>query len=403
MTTRNRRLRKKTPAPAATPRARQRGGVALPILGVLALAGLASLIYGLTSDGAGPDIALLTVSYLFLLGITQVGVVFAATLRLVEADWAKPWYRLAELSTLAFFPFAIAGFLFIVSVGADDLFYWLDATDLEHPSPWLDSGWLVARNLGALLLFYGVAGYYTLTSLRPDLASGDGTAIDHDAVERRLYLMSPIVIACFILSNTFLAWDFGMMLIPHWHSTVFPIHFWFGNVFAGTAALIAIVVVMRRVDGAKHFGPHQLKSLGMMITGFTLLWLYFFWAQFFVIWFGNLPHETTPLWRQMYGHYGPWFWTMIAGCFFLPFAAFLFAVVKRSVVAMCVIAIAINVGIWTNKYLMIVPVFSPADRPFDSWIDVTVSVGLAAAFLVTLVLLARRLPTYSAWEMARES
>ena len=94
---------------------------------------------------------------------------------------------------------------------------------------------------------------------------------------------------------------------------------------------------------------------------------------------------------------------MIAGCFFVPFVFLLFAIVKRSVLAMCIVAFAINSGIWINKYLMIVPVFSPADRPFDHWIDITLALGLLAGFLATIVVLARRLPVYSAWEMNRES
>ena len=167
--------------------------------------------------------------------------------------------------------------------------------------------------------------------------------------------------------------------------------------------MIAIAVVMRVVDGGAYFGPYQIKSLGMLVTGFTLLWLYFFWAQFFVIWFGNLPQETEPVWRQMYGHYSPFFWTMIAGCFFIPFAAFLFAIVKRSVLAMCIIAVSINVGIWINKYLMIAPVISPDDRPFDHWIDIVLALRLLAGFLATIMILARWLPAYSHWEMRRDS
>lgn len=382
----------------------QRGGIALWLLVAIFLLGVAALVYGLSTAGAQPDFALLTVSFLFLLGISQAGVVFTAILRLVESDWGKPWYRLAELSTLAYFPFAIAGFLLIFIYGRDDLFYWLQAPPDAHISPWLDLEWLLIRDLGGLLLFYALAAVYVGKSLRPDMAGeGDGAAIDHDKTEKQLYLLSPVVLAAFVLSNTLIAWDFAMMLIPHWHSTVFPIHYWFGNLFAGTAALIAIAVVMRRTDGGAHFGPYQIKSLGMLVTGFTLMWLYFFWAQFFVIWFGNLPQESAPIARQMYGHYSPYFWIMITGCFFLPFVAFLFAVVKRSVFAMCIIALGINLGIWINKYLMIVPVFSPDDRPFDRWIDIALALGLLAGFLATVVILARRLPVYSSWEMSRES
>ena len=380
----------------------QRGSITLGLLLAIFVGAAASLAYSLSDADIEADFVLLTVSYLFLLGISQVGVVFTAILRLVGADWGKPWYRIAELSTLAYFPFAILGFLLIFFYVRDDLFYWLQASPDAHISPWLNINWLLIRDLGGLLLFYGLAAVYIRKSLRPDMADSDDN-IDYDDVEKQLYLFSPIILIGFILSNTLIAWDFGMMLIPHWHSTVFPIHFWFGNVFAGTAAMIAIVVAMRVADGGKHFGPYQIKSLGMLVTGFTLLWLYFFWAQFFVIWFGNLPQETEPLWRQMYGHYSPFFWTMIAGCFFIPFVSLLFAIVKRSVLAMCIVAISINLGIWINKYLMIVPVFSADDRPFDHWIDIVLALGLFAGFLATAILLAKRLPEYSHWEMRRVS
>ena len=383
----------------------QRGGIAFYLLIAIFGIGVASLVLALSSADSRPDFALFTVSYLFLLGISQVGVVFSAILRIVEADWGKPWYRLAELSTLAYFPFAIVGFFLIVYYARDDLFHWwLQASPEDHISPWLNINWLVIRDLGALLLFYGLAAFYARISLRADSGSGDAALpIDHDKVEKRLYQLSPIVIIAFVACNTIIAWDFAMMLIPHWHSSVFPIHYWFGNLFAGSAAMIAIAVVMRRVDGGAHFGPYQIKSLGMLVAGFTLLWLYFFWAQFFVIWFGNLPHEAEPLWRQMDGHYAPYFWTMMTACFFLPLLASIFAIVKRSVFGMCVVAFAINLGVWINKYLMIVPVFSPDDRPFDQWIDVALALGLLAGFLATIIVLARRLPVYAEWEMSRES
>ncbi|MBT8080314.1 MAG: polysulfide reductase NrfD [Gammaproteobacteria bacterium] len=382
----------------------QRGGVVLPLLLVLFVAGLAALIYGVSSDSSQPDSALFTVSYLFLMGISQAGVVFSAITRLVEADWSKPYYRFAEFSTLAFFPFAIVGLIVIVAFARDDLFYWLNASPDDHLSPWLNLNWLLIRGLGAMLLFYGVSFWYVKKAMSPDLAAARGQEVDADEVERQLYLFSPVVLILFVLTNTFFAWDFAMMLIPHWHSTVFPIHFWFGNVFAGCAALILFVVIARRTDGADSaFGPHEIKSLGMLVTGFTLMWLYFFWAQFFVIWFGNLPHETDALWKQMYGHYGPFFWIMLSGCFFVPFVSFLFAVVKRSVLAMCIIAIGINAGIWINKYLMIVPVFSSDHVPFSNWLDILLALGLMSGFAAIVIFMARKYPRYSRWEMQRQN
>ncbi|GIT39715.1 MAG: hypothetical protein Ct9H300mP8_09110 [Gammaproteobacteria bacterium] len=80
---------------------------------LLAVIALASPVYGSSMDVTGPDYGLLIVSFLFLMGVSQVGVVFCAICRLVYAQWAKPFYRLAELSTMAFAPFAIVGFILI--------------------------------------------------------------------------------------------------------------------------------------------------------------------------------------------------------------------------------------------------------------------------------------------------
>ena len=374
---------------------------ALWVLLALFVLGLASLVWGLSDESVQPNLPLFTASFLYLMGISQAGVVFCAVTRLVKAQWSKPYYRLAGFSTLAFFPFSIAGVLLIYFYGKDEMFYWLSAAPDAHLSPWLNINWLLIRNLLGLLVFYGLSAVYVLKALKPDLpASNPGTEAEHRKIEDQLYLMSPVVILVFVVCNTLVAWDFAMMLIPHWHSTVFPIFFWFGNLFAGFAAMIAFPAWLGQTSKTgSPFGPGQIRYLGMLVTAFTLLWLYFFWAQFFVIWFGNLPHEAEPLWRQMYGHYAPYYWTMMTGGFFLPFACFIFAWVKRSLIAMCIIGFGVNLGIWISKYLMVVPVFSPSNRPFEHWLDISIAVGLLAGFLAILVLLARRFPLYSRWEM----
>ena len=396
----------------ATP-GRYRGSVAGLVLTALAAAGVASPVYGADVETTRPDHLVLIVSFLFLLGVSQAGVVFCALCRLVYAQWAKPYYRIAELSTLAFAPFAIAGFLLIYYYSSEDLFYWLSPSPDEHLSAWLNIDWLLIRNLFGLLLFYGLSAIYIVKAMRPDMAQAkiadgpDNTEADPGAdpsanrgVERQLYLMSFWVIASFIICNTLLSWDFAMMIIPHWHSTVFPIHFWFGNVLAATAAMMLIPAALGRFSATEsRFGPRNIRQLSMLITAFVMLWMYFFWAQFFVIWFGNLPHETDPLWRQAYGHYSPYYWAMLAGCFFIPLGALIFSIFNRSVVAMCIIGLGISVGIWLNKFLMVAPVYSPDVRPFDNMQDVGLSIALLAAFLVVVIFLARRYPVYSYWEM----
>ncbi|MDG2316104.1 MAG: hypothetical protein P8M36_04220 [Gammaproteobacteria bacterium] len=367
----------------------------LILLVIVFVGGLVALL----TNGDQADVGLFTVTFLFLMGISQAGIVFCAITRLTRAHWSKPYYRLAEISTLAFTPFAIIGFLLLYFYAQDDLFYWLNPSPGEHISPWLNIDFLLIRHLLALGFFYGLSIYYVLKGIKVDQSDTQADVVAHLKKEDELYLLSPVVLIAYVICNTFFAWDFAMMLIPHWHSTVFPIIFWFGNMFAGTAALIAFPILLRKKANSP-FGPDQTRCLGMVLTGFTLVWFYMFWAQFFVMWFGNLPRETDGLFLQMYGHYGPYFWAMMSGCFFIPFISFIFAFVKRSLLTMGILALCINLGIWLQKYLMVVPVFSPDNTPFNSWIDIAAAAGLLSGFLAAIIFLSKRVPIYSSWELA---
>ena len=116
---------------------------------LIAVIALTSPVYGASMDVTGPDYGLLIVSFLFLMGVSQVGVVFCAICRLVYAQWAKPFYRLAELSTMAFAPFAIIGFI-LIFMYEKELFYWLNSSVDLHLSgvtaSWLTSDGLLYRN-----------------------------------------------------------------------------------------------------------------------------------------------------------------------------------------------------------------------------------------------------------------
>ena len=319
---------------------------------------------------------------------------FCAMTRLMRARWARPYYRLAELSTLAFLPFALVTLLLIYGYARNELFYWL-TNPPEHASPWLSGRWLLIRNLLGLLLFYGLSAVYLIKSLKPDLPAARAGEDDPRTTERQLYLLSPWVLVAFVICNTFFAWDFGMMLIPHWHSTVFPIHFWFGNVFAGTAALILFPALL----GRAHFGPesdpqprhaaHRICAhVAVLLLGAVLRDLV---RQPAARVRAAVAADVRTLRSLLLDDDGWLFLRAVCSVHLRDRQALAGGDVRHR--------LAINMGIWFNKYLIVVPALSPDDRPFDSWLDVSISLGLAAGFIAAVVLLARRIPAFSRWEM----
>ena len=381
------------------------------------LLGLGGFTYLLATAPASMPWSFITASFIFMLGISQFGTAFVAIMRICRAKWARPYYRTAELATLAFFPFAILMFLLIFAFGKEQLFFWLPAEPDAHLSPWLNAEFLFYRNLIAQLTFYGLALGYFLRGLLPDVtsalasnASGPVAGLyrwlwsrrqgkDVSELKSSLLGYSVIILVVAVITNTFIAWDFAMMLFPHYHSTVFPMYFIMGNMLAGAASVLILAAVTSRTLGlSEFFQTFQLKSMGIVVTGFALFWLYMFWAQFFVTWFGNLPYEMRPLWAQMFGHYSPYFWVMMLCVFALPIASMIFAAAKRHWTPLLLVCAVIVIGMWLNRFLLVVPAATADHVPFSSVPEVILVGGMFTGFLLLFLLLIKSFPMISEWE-----
>ena len=385
------------------------------------LAGMAAVSFVLLllegGDGEFPwGFALVT--WMFVLGLSQAGIAFTAVMRLCKAEFARVFYRLGEVMTLAFLPFAFIGFGLIFACGREELFYWLHEAGHGRSVLWLNEDFLLWRNLVALSAFYGLSVLYFLWGLLPDAGeeraeSGNPvcracwrwlaswrSGVDMFALQRRLYFSSFFILLFYVVSNSFIAWDFGMMLIEHYHSSVFPMYFIQGINLAGSAAILLMSAVLWRSEGlAEWFDSGRLKQMGILITSFCLLWLYMFWAQFFVSWFGNLPHEFGPVWKQMYGHYQPFFWVMVSCMFFIPLLFGLLAWIKRSWPAMLVLSGLIVVGFWINRYLIVMPVFEDAHVPFSTATEWMIAISALSAYFFLVLVMFRSMPMISQWQV----
>jgi len=391
--------------------------MALTFSGLLCVAATSWFTYSLMTQPTPETWGYLVVNFLYLTGVSQFGIAFCAIMRLAGAKWARSFYHVGGMITLSFGPFVIIGFLFIYLFGREHLLYWVSAPEDAHLSPWLDSGLMLARNLGAQLLFYIIALYYFGLGLSRDISPQDReqspswrrgllamvSSIGKDQsdafIEDRLYRLSPIVLLTAALANTFLAWDFGMMLVAHYHSTVFPMYFILGNMYGGAGLLLIVSAIMFRfVPVRELIDTTKVRSMGVLMTGFLLLWIYMFWAQFFVSWYGNLPHEYGVLKTQMYGHYGPVFWAMIFCNTFIPLGCLLFVKVKTTWWSMVAVATIVNGGIWLNRYIIVMPALSEDHSFFASVTELAMTVGLFAGFLTFLLFFFNAIPVVSTWE-----
>lgn len=391
----------------------------LAVIGVLA--GLAAVSFALLLGMGGEDDfpwAFAVVMWMFVTGLSQAGICFTALMRLCKAEFARVFYRVGEVMTLAFLPFAFIGFGLIFACGRESLFYWLHDTGGGHLSPWLNEDLLLWRHLLALAAFYGLSVLYFIWGLLPD--AGDERAengnalcracwrrlaawrrgIDMFSLQRRLFHSSFFILLFYVISSSFIAWDFGMMLVEHYHSTVYPMYFIQGINLAGCGALLLMTALLWRSEGLREwFDSGRLKQMGILITSFSLLWLYMFWAQFFVSWFGNLPHEYGVVSLQMYGHYQPYFWTMVSCLFFIPLVCGIFAWVKRSWPAMLLLSGVLVAGFWINRYLLVMSVLEESHVPFMAASEWLIAIAALSAWLFLVLVMYRSLPMISEWQI----
>ena len=352
------------------------------ILAILVANGIISFGYAvMRSDDPTALWAALAVNFTFYLGITQAGIVFSAIMRITKSEWGKYFSRLGEILTLSFIPVAFITFLVLYFGGTDYLFYWArpesPGTHDVHMSPWLGKGLFFWRNIITMTGFYA-ASYLYFQAGRVEEKTTDVPA----RMRKKLALLAAIVMFFYVAANTNMAWDFGMMIIRHWESSVFPPYYWVGNLFAGTAFLFLISCALIPLTKSAA-DKERLDSMGKVLLGFTLLWTYLFWSQFIVIWYGNLPHLTAPLFKTMSGEFSLPFTLMIIAVFIIPFFALLHRRIKLSSSALTVVSVVICAGMWINRYLMIIPVVTKDNETvFASWTGLAlILAGLSATLL----------------------
>ena len=278
------------------------------------------------------------VNFVFWAGLSFGAVLFVAVLNLTHARWARAMKRLAE-SLGAFLPFSFLLF-WVLYLGRGEIFPWI-RQPVEGKEVWLSSNFLFARDGLGLLLLTGVAMVLLYYSIRGDQAvrpqersvagrTGSETA---ERAGRNWHLqavLSPIFGILYAFVLTLLAFDLIMSLDPHWSSTLFGAYYFIGSFYTALAALLILAGLARAFLGLERFiQPRHFHDLGKLLLAFCLITGDFFYSQFLVIWYGNLPEETRyVLLRVRHSPWEPLAWTVLVACFALPFVVLLSRKIK---------------------------------------------------------------------------
>ncbi|MFW5905091.1 MAG: hypothetical protein ACOCUZ_02630, partial [bacterium] len=297
-------------------KSRSRGATIL--FGALFAVGLAAFVITLGRDPLQAWRAYL-VSWLYFTSIAMGAVIVVVAATVTKARWNWSVKRVG-LAFAAFLPLSFL--LFLPLLGIMEWFFpWVEymETDpvVQNKQAWLNLPFLTIRNVGGLLVLFGLALYFVYLTLRPDLGlvedeeGGDdpgrtrwrerltknwiGQEQEEVRSHRKVAKLAPVVALLFavILSNV--SYDWIMSLEPHWFSTLFGGWFFMGAFWGGAALTALATIWLKRSDEVldEHMGAQQLHDLGKLCFAFCVFWAYLFWSQYLVIWYGKLPWEQA--------------------------------------------------------------------------------------------------------------
>jgi len=197
-----------------------------------------------------------------------------------------------------------------------------------------------------------------------------------------------------------------MGMDPHWYSTLFGAYSFIKSVYVGFGALIILAAVVH-MHQANRFSlkATQFHDLGKLFFAFCLVWADFFYVQFVVIWYGNIPEETAYVIERIM--LSPWrylAWIVFAVCFVGPFLILLNKKIKTIPGAMLVICAVVIVGMWLEHLLLLGPALFPHahDLPLG-WIDPLIALGFFGGLALSLAYYFKQFPEILHAGFAEES
>ncbi|HEY1374416.1 MAG TPA: NrfD/PsrC family molybdoenzyme membrane anchor subunit [Candidatus Binatia bacterium] len=362
------------------------------------------------------------VNFVWWIGIGHAGTLISAILLLLRQKWRNSINRFAEAMTI--FAVMCAGLFPLLHLGRPWFFYWLFpypstmGVQPQFRSPLVWDVFAVSTYFTVSLLFWYVGLIPDLATLRdrarkrfPRFAYGmlamgwRGSAIHWQRYETASLLLAGLATPLVVSVHTVVSFDFTIGLVPGWHSTIFPPYFVAGAIYSGFAMVLTLAIPLRKMYGLEDFITlRHLKNMGEVMLATGLIVAYGYMMEGFVSWYSGSPFERYLMFYRMRGAYHYMFWALLLFNVVIPQALWILRV-RTSPLWLFIIAICVNIGMWLERYVIIVVSLSRDFMP-SAWgmysgtiWDYAVFTGTLGLFLALMFVFVRLLPMISIFEM----
>ncbi|HXE75982.1 MAG TPA: NrfD/PsrC family molybdoenzyme membrane anchor subunit [Candidatus Xenobia bacterium] len=362
------------------------------------------------------------INFVWWIGIGHAGTLISAILLLLRQQWRTSINRFAEAMTL--FAVACAGLYPAIHLGRPWLLFWLfpypNTMGLmpQFRSPLMWDVFAVSTYATVSLLFWFVGLIPDLATLRDRarsviwkkiygfLAMGwRGSARHWHRYEVCYLLLAGLATPLVVSVHTVVSFDFAVSLIPGWNATIFPPYFVAGAIYSGFAMVLTLSIPIRKLFGLEDFiTARHLDNMGKVMLATGLIVGYGYMMETFTAWYSGDPFEWYLVWNRVNGPYAPLYYLLIL-CNILVPQVLWSSRVRSSPLALWLIALVVNVGMWLERFVIIVVSLHRDFLP-SSWRmyyptqwDFMTFFGSIGLFLTLLFLFIRFLPLISIFEM----
>ncbi len=314
--------------------------------------GLVALITGLANkhiDESRFWANLLLNNYYFL-ALSLGGAFFISVHLLGESGWHTSVQRVPEAMS-SFIP--VAGILMLITflLGIHHLYHWTDTehhdTILAGKAPYLNLPFFYIRFFVYFITWTLLSYFLRKASVKMD------TTPDIKYFKRQR-ILGGVFVVFFAISSSTSSWDWLMSIDAHWFSTLYGWYIFSGLLVSTIAVMVLLLIFLKSQGVMKHVNREHLHDLGIYLFAFSVLWMYLWFSQYMLIWYGNLPEETTYFVERI-KNYDTLFFVNLVLNFVLPFLILMTRNSKRIHWIIGPTAVIVFIGHWLDYYLAIMP------------------------------------------------
>lgn len=362
-------------------------------------------------------------SFIYWIGLSHSGTLLSAILLITNSNWRKPIYRSAEAMT--FFAVLTASLMLLVHLGRPwRAFYMLPIPTFRALWPNFQSA--LAWDFVAITTYMTMSGSFLFVGAIPDFAAArdgmtgwrhklykrlalgwKGTDKEWKNLHRAYVILGALLVPLAASVHSIVAWDWSVTNVPGFHSTIFAPFFVAGAIYSGIAGVVLVMIVIRRLlHFEKYITPYHIGNLGKILLVCSLAWSYFTFMEIVVPWYKGVGNnfELMTAVTKLRGTWATLYWLMIVVCGVIPLSL-LSAKVRKSIPAMFIVTVGIEIGMYLERYLIIVPGLSTAYLPSawssfsPSWVEVAIVIWTFSIFIALFLGFVKLVPPVSIYEV----